>query len=137
MAKTKDVSDPVAVTAFIQKLDPSLAKIAEAIRIIILNTDKSIGEQIKWNSPSFFYTGAMKPFDPKEYRRDIAVMNIRKGNVLLVLPTGAKVTEATGILEGSYTDGRRLVTFNNLDDVDTKKKDLQKVVEEWLMLIDR
>ena len=45
-----------------KKLDPSFGKIIEAIRQIILKTDKEIGEHIKWNNPSFYYTGEMKAF---------------------------------------------------------------------------
>ncbi len=41
------------------------------LRNIILSTDKEIGERIKWNNPSFYYTGEMKPFDPKEYKREL------------------------------------------------------------------
>lgn len=92
----KDINDPKSVTEFIQKLEPEFAKIIEAIRQLILNTDKAIGEQIKWNSPSFFYQGEMKPFNPKEYKRDIVVLNIRKGIALLVFPTGARIKDTSG-----------------------------------------
>src|SRR5688572_4441849 len=104
----KDINDPKAVTTYIQKLEPGLAALIEAIRQLILSTDKEVGEQIKWNSPSFFYQGEMKAFDAKEYKRDIVVVNIRKGHALLVFPTGATVNDPSGILEGNYTDGRRM-----------------------------
>ena len=73
-AKTAPLPDSEQVTQHIQKLDPAIAPIVEAIRKIILSTDKEIGEQIKWNSPAFYYTGEMKLFNPKEYKRDIVVM---------------------------------------------------------------
>ena len=136
MAKTKDVHDPAAVSAHIEKLEPQFAEMVNTLRKLILTTDKQIAEQIKWNSPSFFYSGEMKPFDPKEYKRDIVVMNLRKGVILLVFPTGAKVNETIGILEGKYTDGRRMVTFNTMDDVKAKGKDLQKVIKEWLAMVE-
>ncbi|MGZ5220584.1 MAG: hypothetical protein ACXWC7_10905, partial [Chitinophagaceae bacterium] len=71
------------------------------------------------------------------YKRDIIVLNIRKGIALLVFPTGAIIKDATGILEGQYTDGRRLVTFTNMNDVAVKGKDLQKVIKQWLKLVDK
>lgn len=111
---TKNNNDPLAVTKFIQELEPGLAELIEALRQLILATDKEIGEQIKWNSPAFFYQGEMKPFNPKEYKRDIVVINIRKGNALLVFPTGALIKDSTGFLEGTYTDGRRLSTFTSI-----------------------
>lgn len=48
----------------------------------------SIGEQIKWNNPCFYFTGEMPAFDPKEYKREIVVMNLFKGRIMLVLPSG-------------------------------------------------
>ena len=68
MAKAPKLSDTELVTLHIQKLEPALGKIIETIRKIILNTDKEIAEHIKWNNPSFYYNGEMKPFDPKEYK---------------------------------------------------------------------
>lgn len=137
MTKSKDINDPVSVTAFIKRLDPAFGKLIQAIRKLILETDPSIGEQIKWNSPSFFYTGEMKPFDPKEYKRDMIVMNVRKNQVLLVFPTGAVIKDKTGIMEGDYQDGRRLVTFRDQADLKSKGKALQLVIREWLKQVDR
>lgn len=136
MAKSKTISDTEKVTELIQKLDPPVAEIVESIRQIILSSDKEIGEQIKWNSPSFYYTGEMKPFDPKEYKRDIVVMNLHRG-ILLVFPTGAKIDDKTGLLEGNYTDGRRLVKFNDINEVKTKEKALKKVIKDWLKLVEK
>src|SRR5689334_3483617 len=116
MSKSKDINDPESVTAFIQKLEPEFAKMIEAVRQLILKADKSVGEQIKWNSPAFFYTGDMKPFDPKEYKRDIVVIHARKNVALLVFPTGDVIKDSTGILEGDYRDGRRIITFKSMDD---------------------
>jgi hypothetical protein len=130
------LTDSEQVTERIQKLDPDFGKIIEAIRQIILSTDKEIGEHIKWNAPSFFYTGEMKPFNPKEYKRYIIVMNFLKSRILLVFPSGAKINDATGFLEGDYKDGRRLVYFKNMDDVIAKKEVLQNVIKVWLTLVE-
>jgi hypothetical protein len=136
MSKTKDVNDPASVTAFIQQLDDNIQRLAEDIRQTILSVDKSIGEQIKWNSPSFFYTGTMKPFNPKEYKRDIAVFNIRKGKIMLVLPTGATISDDSGVLEGNYTDGRRLINIADAADLARKKDALQTVIRKWLQQVE-
>jgi Domain of unknown function (DU1801) len=136
MAKSKDANNSVGVTDFIQKLDPNVVAIIEEIRQIILGTDNIIDEQIKWNSPSFFYAGEMKPFDPKEYKRDLAVLNIRK-EIMLVFPTGASIDDTSGILEGTYSDGRRLVYFKDFEAVKTKKESLQRVIKAWIALVDK
>ena len=109
------------MTAYIKKLDPSFGKIIETIRQIILKTDKDIGERIKWNNPSFYYTGEMESFDPKEYKREIIVMNLFKERIMLVFPSGAKVNDKSGLLEGDYKDGRRITIFKDRKDVNQKK----------------
>ena len=78
----------------------------------------------------------MKLFDPKEYKRDLAVLNIRK-EIMLVFPTGASIKDTTGILEGTYTHGRRLVYFKDLADVKMKRESLQLVIEAWIELVDK
>ena len=137
MAKTKDTNDSDGVTALIKQLNPAFAKLVEHVRKIILTTDNEIGEQVKWNSPSFFYTGDMKPFDLKEYKRDMVVMHLRKEVVLLIFPTGATIKNTTGFLEGDYKDGRRMVTIADMADAKKKTKDLQKVIKQWLKLVEK
>src|SRR5436190_18828519 len=136
MAKAAKLTDTEQVTEHIEKLDPSFGKIIETIRQIILKTDKEIGEHIKWNNPSFYYTGEMKPFDPKEYKREIIVMNLFKERIMLVFPSGAKVNDKSGLLEGDYKDGRRLVILNDLSDLKSKELLLHGVVKKWLELIE-
>ncbi|HBK89374.1 MAG: DUF1801 domain-containing protein [Cyclobacteriaceae bacterium] len=129
-------SDTQQVTDHIAQLDPHLSKVITYLRKVILSTDKIIGERIKWNNPSFYYTGEMKVFDPKEYKRELIVMNLHKGRIMLVFPSGAKVKDTSGLLTGDYKDGRRLVVFADLDDVKSKEKQLKKVIKDWISLID-
>ncbi|MBK9932353.1 MAG: DUF1801 domain-containing protein [Saprospiraceae bacterium] len=131
------LSDQQQVSQHIQKLEPSLGKNIEYIRQFILSTDPEISERIKWNNPSFYYTGEMKPFDPKEYKREIIVMNLHKGKIMLVWPSGAKVKDSSGLLEGDFKDGRKTIVFNDLADVKTKEKLLSKTIRAWLKLVDK
>lgn len=131
------LTDSEQVTAHIQKLDPKLGEVVEYIRQIILNADTEVGERIKWNNPSFYFTGEMAAFDPKEYKKEIIVMNLHKGKIMLVWPSGAKLSNQSGILEGKYTDGRRLLVFFDLEDVKAKKNILQDLVREWVDLIEK
>lgn len=137
MTPPKKLSDQEQVEQLISKSDPAIKPVIERIREIILSTNKLIGEQVKWNSPSFYYTGEMKPFDPKEYKRDIGVLNLHKGRIMLVLPTGARIDDVSGVLEGDYKDGRRMITFKDLQDVEAKKKALQGIIRKWLKGVDK
>jgi hypothetical protein len=78
--KAKDAStkpsEPEKVDAYMAKLKHPLADVVAALRKIILSTEREIGEEIKWDAPAFFYSGEMKPSDPKEYKRYIIVFNL-------------------------------------------------------------
>ena len=42
---------------------------------------------------------------------------------MLVFPSGAKVTDATGPLTDEYADGRRVVVFKDMEGVQSRKTD--------------
>jgi hypothetical protein len=131
-------SEPEKVDAYMKKLNHPLADVVEALRQIILGADPEIGEEIKWNAPSFFYAGEMAPFNPKEYKRYIVVFNLfKKDSIRLVFPSGATVGDASGLLEGDYADGRRLAQFSSMDEVRAKKATLQQVIRKWLAVLDK
>lgn len=137
MPKSAYAADSEAVSAHILKLTPARRALAEGIRQTILSSHKQIAEHIKWNAPAFYFAGEMKLFDPKEYKRDLIVMNFRqKDHILLIMPTGERVKNISHILEGEYTDGRRMITIRDLDDLKKKKSELKKVIKEWIKLID-
>jgi hypothetical protein len=54
-----------------------------------------------------------------------------------VFPSGAKIKDTTGLLEGDYADGRRLAMFSNMDEVESKGKALQQAIKKWLALLDK
>ncbi len=138
MAKNSKISDSEAVDALFQKMNHPLKAVVQTLRELVLATDKEIGEHIKWNSPAFYYTGEMKPFDPKEYKRDIVVFNLHKKEfVLLVFPTGAKIEDASGLLEGSFPDSRKVIKFSSQDEVKAAADSLQTILKTWLSLVEK
>lgn len=135
---TSKASEPEKVDAYMSKLKHPLTKVVADLRKIILSTHKEIGEEIKWNAPTFFYSGQMKPTNPKEYRRYIVVFNLfKKDCIRLVFPSGAKVEDKSGLLEGDYADGRRLAMFYSAKDVKCKEKDLRAVIRRWMKLLEK
>ncbi|MBK6479484.1 MAG: hypothetical protein IPF93_14785 [Saprospiraceae bacterium] len=64
-------------------------------------------------------------------------MNLHKGKIMLVWPSGAKVKDSSGLLEGDFKDGRKTIVFNDLADVKTKEKLLSKTIRAWLKLVDK
>src|SRR5215469_18657236 len=131
-------SEPDKVDAYMQKLRHPLAEVVAALRKIILSTDREIGEEIKWNAPTFFYSGEMKPSDPKKYKRYIVVFNLhQKDCIRLVFPSGAKIKDASGLLQGDYADGRRLALFHDMREVKSKSALLERAIQQWLKVLDR
>jgi len=134
--KTTKPSESDKVDEYMKRLKHPLSEVVEALRQIILKTDPKIGEEVKWNAPSFFYTGEMEPFNPKEYRRYLVVFNLfKKDCIRLVFWGGAKVKDTSGFLEGDYADGRRLAMFYGMNDVKSKQAKLQKIVKQQLKLL--
>src|SRR5258708_1761653 len=120
-------SAPAEVNKYMSALKHPLSEVVEALRQVILKTAPEIGEEIKWNAPAFFFTGEMKPSDPKEYKRYLVVFNLfRKDCIRLVFWRGANVRDESGLLEGDYADGRRLALFSSMADVKSRSRALRQ-----------
>lgn len=137
MAKQKSQSDQEQVANHINQLDPKIKPVVEFIREVILKTNPLIGERIKWNNPSFYYTGEMKASDPKEYKREIAVFNLYKNRLMLVFPHGVKLKDPSKLLEGEYADGRRLIIFKDMTDAKEKANALEALINSWFLTLDK
>ncbi|MBA3680883.1 MAG: DUF1801 domain-containing protein [Bacteroidetes bacterium] len=130
---TLGISEPEKVNEFMKNLKHPMKDSVEYIRSVILSTDKQIGEGIYWNAPTFYFTGKMKPFDPKEYKRYIVGFVFNKQDCIrMVFLQGASVTNRSEILEGDFKDGRKLAVFNSLEDVKAKEADLKKIIKELI-----
>lgn len=136
MAAKPKLTHREQIQQFYNNTDHPLKDVMLRLHDIIMETDPEIGEHIKWNSPAFYYAGEMAPFDPKEYKRDIVVYNVhKKDEILLIFPTGAKVDDKSGILEGKFTDGRKTVRITSMEDLLAKENDLKSVIRQWLDLV--
>ena len=132
-AMTTKPSDSAAVDAYMKALKHPLADLTAVLRKTILTADPSIGEEIKWNAPAFFYTGAMEPFNPKEYRRHLIVFNFyRKDCIRLVFWHGDRANDTSGFLEGEYPDGRRIAMLSSVQELQARKKALVAALKSQL-----
>jgi uncharacterized protein YdhG (YjbR/CyaY superfamily) len=126
-AKSKSSQTDPAVEAYLKSLDHPAKKEIASIRKIILGVDPAIREGIKWNSPSF--------------RLDdwFATLNLHKGQVRLILHTGAKtksmnqtsVPDPKGLLQWLAKD-RAMLAFEGEKDVKAKRTALAAVVKLWI-----
>lgn len=106
-----------------KKAHPMTAEI-ERVREIILTTDPTIEETIKWSSPTFMYKGNMASY----------FMNAKK-HVSLMFHKGAMIKDDSGLLQGDGKEGRT-AKFSNLEEIESRKTDLERVVREWIRLMD-
>ncbi|MCF6129999.1 DUF1801 domain-containing protein [Flavobacterium sp. AS60] len=125
------------VTEHINGIDISSRAIVQKLRDIFINANPEIAEHIKWNSPSFFYGGEMKEFNPKEYKRDLAVINLHRGKILIVFPTGNKIDATIGLGGKDYPDGRKIVEITSVEDVNKKEILLLKAINNWIDQIEK
>ena len=119
-----------AVNEFMAALDHPAKDAIELLRSVILSSDPSITEGVKWNAPSF---------KVQEY---FATTNLRiKAGVGLVLHFGAKVREVStgkntiqdpdGLLKWVAKD-RATVEFKDAKDVKARKPALQAILRQWI-----
>ncbi|WP_343636414.1 hypothetical protein [Fluviicola sp.] len=129
------MTDP-RVSEYISALEPAEQEFVAYVRSFVPNIDPEIREQIKWNSLAFFYSGEMKAFDAKEYKRDLLVVNLHRGKFLLVFPTGSKIDNA--ILKGTnYPDGRKIVTIDSLNALKSIEPNLHAGILNWIAQIEK
>jgi hypothetical protein len=126
-ALTPHHNDSAAVDAYFRDVDHPFKAEMEAVRAIILGVSPKLSERIKWNAPSFFYKEDLGAFNPRasEY-----------AHLILLFPGGGGMDDDdSGLLEGHHKD-RREVKFHGMDDVQTKKPILEKIIVNWLALRD-
>jgi len=123
------VNSTNAVNTFMAALEHPLKTEIEAVRAIILETDKRITERIKWNAPSFYLMD------------DFATFKLRPtGTVQVILHTGAKVKDSPAEIKINDTSGllkwvakdRCVVTFLNMQDIESKKASFVEVLRQWI-----
>lgn len=130
---TCGISEPDKVDEYMEKLNHPLIDIVKYVRELILKTDKQIGEGIYWNAPTFFFTGKMKPFEPKEYKRYIVgFLFNRQDCIRMVFLQGATVANKTNLLEGDFKDNRKLAVFTSLEDAKSKETAFRDIVKQLI-----
>lgn len=122
-----------AVDSFIANLKHPRTEEILALRDIIMACDERIGENIKWNSPSF------------HLKEHFATFNLRaKDGVQVVLHLGAKpqpdagvrdaVRDPLAMLDWRSAD-RALVTFRDISDVNAKRVAFGDIIQAWLPFV--
>lgn len=127
MAKKTSVvklTDAEKVEQYMDAITHPLKKETEAVRAIIKKASSKLKERIKWNAPSYYYIDDIVTFGPQ-----------RAGKILLVFHHPFIVKIKSPILEGDYKD-RRLVYFDSMKAIKENKKEMERIINEIVELID-
>lgn len=120
--KRKDANQ---VKAWLKAIRHPLKKEVEAVREIIKNTSDKLQERIKWAAPSFYY------------KEDIVTFNAwAKDQVHLVFHYKPVEKIKSPLLEGDY-DGRRMMYFNSMKEVEAGKKELERILQALIAIQDK
>ena len=119
----KTVNNAEVVERFMTDLSHPLKAEIEALRVIIKSANDRILERIKWKGPSFYVNEDFLTFNPRATHQ-----------VHLVFHHPAIINIRSKLLEGDYKD-RRMAYFTNMEDVELKKTELQRVIKELINLI--
>jgi hypothetical protein len=117
MTKTNKIDD------FLSKLNHPLKAEMEAVIKIIREASPKLEEDVKWGGPSFDYKEPMATFNPRV--TDYVAVIFHKGELL---------NDKTGVLEPA-PKGKAYAKFRSMEEVKAHKGNLQKVVKEWVKLM--
>lgn len=121
---------PVAVDALLMQLQHPQTALIEAIRQVVLASDPSISEGVKWNAPSF---ALGEYFATVHLRSKVGIgLILHLGAKKRVLPaTGLQITDPDGLLKWLAAD-RAQLEFRDVADLAQKNVALQAVIRQWL-----
>ncbi|MEV4221909.1 DUF1801 domain-containing protein [Nonomuraea sp. NPDC049725] len=117
------MSNSAKVDDFLDKLDHPLKAEMAAVRAII-SAHPEIVEDVKWGGPSFSYKEELATFNPR-----------LKDCVAVIFHQGALLTDDTGLLEPG-PKGKAYAKLRSMDEVTAAKATLEKLVNDWIALMD-
>ncbi|MCF2489232.1 DUF1801 domain-containing protein [Dyadobacter sp. CY347] len=118
------------VSDFLDKLEHPLRREIDALRLIILQADSRLAENIKWNGPNYS-VGAedrvtMRIQPPKQIQ-----LVFHRGAKVKEQPVDKLITEDHGLLVWKEND-RAIASFKRLDAITAATSNLTNIVQEWL-----
>jgi|SRR6187200_1542216 len=123
--KTK-LTEEEQVNEWMNKLDTQMKPAVNAVRKIIKTAGPKLNERIKWNAPSYYYKEDIVTFGPAR----------SKDKIILVFHHPNIVKIGSSLLQGDYKD-RRLVYFNSLSEIRSCKKELERIINESVKMMDK
>ncbi|HEU4324177.1 MAG TPA: DUF1801 domain-containing protein [Roseiflexaceae bacterium] len=128
--KKRSASAPESVESLLETLDHPHKPAILALRRIILQTDPRIGEEVKWNAPSFHTTEHFATFHLRA-KEGVQVVLHLGAKVRDTATSGIAVADPQGLLEWRSGD-RATVTFRDLADVEARGAAFAAIIRQWI-----
>ena len=120
----------IDVTEFIEDLHHPLSAEIEQLRLIILNADNRITENIKWNGPNYCFENedriTMRIQPPKQIQ-----LIFHRGAKKLPQPNDKIINDNSGLLFWKEND-RAVASFKDINDIENSKSALKEIVIKWI-----
>jgi hypothetical protein len=107
------------VDAWFANYESPMKPVMQRIRALMLAADPRLEECIKWQAPTFTYRGNLASFFPKS-----------KQHASLMFHSGAHIPGTHLRLEGGGATGR-LLKLGSLTEVESAKRDIERLVAAW------
>jgi len=114
------------IEAYLATFEHPLLDAITEVRGIFHAHSPAITEEVKWNAPTFSYRN--------EYVCTIHVKALDR--VMLIFHNSVTPQVESDLLEGDYSDGRRMAYFSSLADVRERRAQLDDVIAQLIQLID-
>jgi hypothetical protein len=120
----------IEVTKFLDDLHHPLRTEIEQLRLILLNADGRITENIKWNGPNYCVENedriTMKIQPPKQIQ-----LIFHRGAKKLTQPGDKIIDDKSGLLVWKEND-RAVAAFKDINDIKKSKSELESIVNKWI-----
>lgn len=119
MAKQQNIGE------YLEQLEHPLRAAIDEVRAIVSGATSDVEEIVKWNAPTFTWHG--------EYLATIHVKSLDR--IMVIFHNAVTPLVSSNLLEGEYTDGRRMAYFADRDDVIARADELRDVVRQLVGLL--
>jgi hypothetical protein len=120
----------IEVTKFLDDLYHPLRAGIEQLRMIILNADDRITENIKWNGPNYCFENqdriTMRVHPPKQIQ-----VIFHRGIKKLVQPKDKIIDDNSALLVWKEND-RAVVSFKDIKSIEKTGSELKDIVNKWI-----
>ena len=122
------------IDEFLSDLAADKRQQVNILRGLILATEPSLEEHIKWNAPSYVFEGEDRITFNTMNKQDLVKIVLHMGATRKEVKGGSPVMQDdSGLIEWS-SDIRGMITFTTADEVNANLVPFKKIIHNWLSI---